>query len=191
MLDVPTDRAGRAAARLRGARATSPAASRSTRAEIDQERGVVIEEWRGRLGAGTRMQEPQIEALFGDVAVRRPPADRHAGDPQVVPGAAAARLLSRPLPRRPDGGDRRRRHRCRRTIERLIARALRRHAARRRRAPRPLSRSRRIRRRGTCRVVRSRGAGLVGDGHPQAAAAGARAPSPTTGGRWCGRWSTR
>ena len=34
-------------------------------AEVDKERGVVIEEWRGRLGAGTRMQQPQIEAIFG------------------------------------------------------------------------------------------------------------------------------
>jgi len=33
--------------------------------EIDKERGVVIEEWRGRLGAGTRMQQPQMAALFG------------------------------------------------------------------------------------------------------------------------------
>jgi hypothetical protein len=33
--------------------------------EVDKERGVVIEEWRGRLGAGTRMQQPQIEAIFG------------------------------------------------------------------------------------------------------------------------------
>lgn len=34
-------------------------------AEVDRERGVVIEEWRGRLGAGTRMLEPQLRALFG------------------------------------------------------------------------------------------------------------------------------
>src|SRR5687767_4573370 len=33
--------------------------------EIDRERGVVLEEWRGRLGAGTCMQEPQLNALFG------------------------------------------------------------------------------------------------------------------------------
>jgi zinc protease len=34
--------------------------------EIDSERGVVIEEWRGRQGAGTRMEAAQMRALFGD-----------------------------------------------------------------------------------------------------------------------------
>ena len=34
--------------------------------EIDRERGVVIEEWRGRQGAGTRMEAAQMRALFGD-----------------------------------------------------------------------------------------------------------------------------
>ena len=34
--------------------------------EIDRERGVVVEEWRGRQGAGTRMQAAEMEAVFGD-----------------------------------------------------------------------------------------------------------------------------
>jgi zinc protease len=34
-------------------------------AEIDRERGVVIEEWRGRQGAGTRMQAAQMSAMYG------------------------------------------------------------------------------------------------------------------------------
>jgi zinc protease len=65
MLDVPTDRPGTL---TRGFEALSDFAGGVTldTAEIDRERGVVIEEWRGRLGAGTRMQEPQLEALFGD-----------------------------------------------------------------------------------------------------------------------------
>jgi zinc protease len=65
MLDVPTDRAG---ALARGMEALSDFAGGATLTdkEIDKERGVVIEEWRGRLGAGTRMQEPQMAALFGD-----------------------------------------------------------------------------------------------------------------------------
>ena len=64
MLNVPTDRAG---ALTRGFEALSDFAGGITLdpAEIDKERGVVIEEWRGRLGASTRMQEPQLRALFG------------------------------------------------------------------------------------------------------------------------------
>jgi zinc protease len=65
MLDVPTDRPGTL---VRGFEALGDFAGGMTldAAEIDRERGVVIEEWRGRLGAGTRMQEPQLKALFGD-----------------------------------------------------------------------------------------------------------------------------
>jgi zinc protease len=64
MLDVPTDRPG---ALARGFEALGDFAGGVSLepAEIDKERGVVLEEWRGRLGAGTRMQEPQITALFG------------------------------------------------------------------------------------------------------------------------------
>jgi zinc protease len=64
MLDVPTDRAN---ALERGMDALSDFAGGMTLdpKEVDKERGVVIEEWRGRLGAGTRMQQPQIEAIFG------------------------------------------------------------------------------------------------------------------------------
>ena len=32
--------------------------------EIDQERGVVVEEWRGGLGAGSRLRDQQIPVLF-------------------------------------------------------------------------------------------------------------------------------
>lgn len=65
MLEVPTDRDGIVA---RGLEALSDfAGSISLDAdEIDRERGVVIEEWRGRQGAGTRMQAAQMEALLGD-----------------------------------------------------------------------------------------------------------------------------
>ena len=64
MLDVPTEKPG---VLERGFEALSDFAGGLTLdpAEIDRERGVVIEEWRGRLGAGTRMQEPQLKALFG------------------------------------------------------------------------------------------------------------------------------
>jgi zinc protease len=64
MLDVPTDRPN---SLQRGFDALSDFAGGMTldAAEVEKERGVVIEEWRGRLGAGTRMQQPQIEAIFG------------------------------------------------------------------------------------------------------------------------------
>jgi zinc protease len=64
MLNVPTDRPG---VLTRGLEVMSDFAGGVTLdpAEIDKERGVVIEEWRGRLGAATRMQEPQLRALFG------------------------------------------------------------------------------------------------------------------------------
>jgi zinc protease len=65
MLDVPTDRDGVV---VRGLEALSDFAGGVTLdpAEIDRERGVVIEEWRGRQGAGSRMQAAQMEAIFGE-----------------------------------------------------------------------------------------------------------------------------
>ena len=64
MLDVPTDRQG---VLPRGIEALGDFAGGITLdpKEVDKERGVVLEEWRGSLGAGTRMQEPQIRAMFG------------------------------------------------------------------------------------------------------------------------------
>lgn len=64
MLDVPTGRPG---ALGRGFEALSDFAGGITldEQEIDRERGVVIEEWRGRLGAATRMQAAQVAGLFG------------------------------------------------------------------------------------------------------------------------------
>ena len=82
MLDVPTDRAGLRRARLDGAAAISPAACRSCPTKIEKERGVVIEEWRGRLGAGSRLTDKQLPVILPGLALRRAAADRHAGDPQ-------------------------------------------------------------------------------------------------------------
>ena len=64
MLEVPSDRPG---VLQRGLDALGDFAGGITldAQEIDKERGVVLEEWRGRLGAGTRMQEPQFRAFFG------------------------------------------------------------------------------------------------------------------------------
>ena len=33
-------------------------------AEIEKERGVVLEEWRGRLGAGSRLTDKQLPVIF-------------------------------------------------------------------------------------------------------------------------------
>src|SRR5688500_428349 len=64
MLEVPTDREE---ILVRGLDALSDfAAGISLEAsEIDRERGVVIEEWRGRQGAATRMEAVQMRALYG------------------------------------------------------------------------------------------------------------------------------
>ena len=64
MLNVPVDKAG---ALTRAFEAMSDFAGGVTLdgAEIDKERGVVLEEWRGRLGASERMMQPQINALLG------------------------------------------------------------------------------------------------------------------------------
>jgi zinc protease len=57
--------------------------------QIDKERGVVIEEWRGRLGAGTRIQQQQLPVLYygSRYAVRLP-----IGKPEIIRAAPAARL---------------------------------------------------------------------------------------------------
>src|SRR6478672_4786700 len=63
MLDVPTDKpeivekAVTALADFAGGLSLDPS-------EIDKERGVVIEEWRGGLGAGSRVRDKQIPVLF-------------------------------------------------------------------------------------------------------------------------------
>ena len=88
MLDVPAERAG---VLDRGFEALSDFAGGMTLdpAEIDRERGVVIEEWRGRLGAGTRMQEPQLKAMFGDSRyINRLPI----GTPEILKSFPAQRL---------------------------------------------------------------------------------------------------
>lgn len=80
MLDVPTDHEGAVG---RGLDALSDFAGGATLApaEIDRERGVVIEEWRGRQGAATRMLQPQVDALFGDSKyARRQPI----GTPDII-----------------------------------------------------------------------------------------------------------
>ena len=58
-------------------------------AEIDKERGVVVEEWRGGLGAGSRIRDKQVPLLFhrSRYAERLP-----IGKPDVIRNAPAERL---------------------------------------------------------------------------------------------------
>jgi zinc protease len=57
--------------------------------EVERERGVVIEEWRGRLGAGTRIRDQQTPILFaGSRYAERMPI----GDPDVIRSAPVARI---------------------------------------------------------------------------------------------------
>jgi zinc protease len=88
MLDVPTDREGLLD---RGFVALSDFAGAMTLdpKEIDRERGVVIEEWRGRQGAGARMQVVHGKALYGasKYAERLP-----IGTPEVLKSFTPQRL---------------------------------------------------------------------------------------------------
>jgi zinc protease len=88
MLELPTDREG---ILTRGLEALSDFAGGISLepAEIDRERGVVIEEWRGRQGAATRMEAAQMQALFGPSRY----ADRlPIGLPEVLKSFPAERL---------------------------------------------------------------------------------------------------
>jgi zinc protease len=88
MLDVPTDRPGivdRAMLVLHdfaGGMLLDPE-------EIDRERGVVLEEWRGRLGAGSRITDQQLPVLLqGSRYAERLPIGR----PEVLKGFPPQRL---------------------------------------------------------------------------------------------------
>ncbi len=88
MFDVPTDKpevvekALTALADVAGGLALTPQ-------EIDKERGVVVEEWRGGLGAGSRIRDKQFPILFHQsrYAERLP-----IGKPEILRSAPAARL---------------------------------------------------------------------------------------------------
>src|SRR4051812_44040320 len=88
MFDVPTDnravieKALTALADVAGGLSLDPK-------EIDKERGVVIEEWRGGLGAGSRIRDKQFPVLFHEsrYAERLP-----IGKPEVLRTAPPERL---------------------------------------------------------------------------------------------------
>ena len=88
MLDLPTDNADvvshglTALADFAGGLSLIPE-------EVEKERGVVIEEWRGGLGAGSRIRDKQFPALFFQSRY----ADRlPIGKPDIIRSAPVARL---------------------------------------------------------------------------------------------------
>jgi zinc protease len=88
MLDVPADREGYVD---RGLLALHDFANGILLlpAEVDKERGVVLEEWRGRLGAGSRLTDKQLPVLLhGSRYAERLPI----GTPEIIQNAPAERL---------------------------------------------------------------------------------------------------
>jgi zinc protease len=89
MLDVPTDKPGYVD---RGLLALHDFAAGMLLLpdEIEKERGVVIEEWRGRLGAGSRLTDKQLPILFAKSRY----ADRlPIGTPEILKSFPRQRLL--------------------------------------------------------------------------------------------------
>jgi len=88
MLDVPTDKA-EIVEKAVTALADFAGGLSLTQTEVDKERGVVIEEWRGGLGASSRIRDKQLPILFKDsrYAERLP-----IGKPDIIRNAPVARL---------------------------------------------------------------------------------------------------
>src|SRR5437764_5195102 len=88
MLDLPTDQGDVVA---KGLLALADFAGGLTldQKEVDKERGVVIEEWRGGLGAGSRIRDKEIPIIF----YKSRYADRlPIGKPEIIRNAPAAKL---------------------------------------------------------------------------------------------------
>src|SRR5712671_1093556 len=88
MLDLPTDQ-GEVVAKGLTALADFAGGVTFDPKEVEKERGVVIEEWRGGLGAGSRIRDKQFPILFHDsrYAERLP-----IGKPEIIRNAPVARL---------------------------------------------------------------------------------------------------
>lgn len=90
MLEVPTDREGYVDKGLLALRDFAAGISLLP-AEVDKERGVVLEEWRGRLGASSRITDQQLPVLLqGSRYADRLPI----GTPEVIKGAPRERLAA-------------------------------------------------------------------------------------------------
>src|SRR5690349_3277871 len=88
MLDVPSDKP-EVVEKAVTALADFAGGLSLTKEEVDKERGVVIEEWRGGLGAGSRIRDKQLPVLFyqSRYAERLP-----IGKPDIIRSAPAERL---------------------------------------------------------------------------------------------------
>src|SRR5947207_2440232 len=88
MLDVPSDKP-EVVEKAVTALADFAGGLSLTKEEVDKERGVVIEEWRGGLGAGSRIRDKQFPVLFyrSRYAERLP-----IGKPEIIRNAPVARL---------------------------------------------------------------------------------------------------
>jgi hypothetical protein len=80
-------------------------------ADIDKERGIVLEELRLGKGAGDRMQTSADAEDLQRLALRRAPADRQGRHAAQLQAGRPAPLLPRLVPARPDGRGGGRRHR--------------------------------------------------------------------------------
>ena len=90
MLEIPTDRAGYVDKGLTVLQDFAGGLSLLP-AEIEKERGVVLEEWRGRLGAGSRLTDKQLPVIFqGSRYADRLPI----GLPEILRTAPRERLLA-------------------------------------------------------------------------------------------------
>jgi len=88
MLELPTDQ-GEVVAKGLTALADFAGGLTFDPTEVDKERGVVIEEWRGGLGAGSRIRDKQIPIIFYNSRY----ADRlPIGKPEIIRNAPVARL---------------------------------------------------------------------------------------------------
>ncbi len=90
MLDIPTDRPGYVDKGMLVLHDFAAGLSLLP-AEIEKERGVVLEEWRGRLGAGSRLTDIQLPIIFqGSKYADRLPI----GLPEVLKNAPREKLLA-------------------------------------------------------------------------------------------------
>ena len=90
MLELPTDREGYIDRGMLVLRDFAAGISLLP-AEVEKERGVVLEEWRGRLGAGSRLTDKQLPVIFqGSRYAERLPI----GLPEVLKNAPRERLLA-------------------------------------------------------------------------------------------------
>src|SRR6478735_8856067 len=90
MLEIPTDRAGYVDKGLTVLQDFAGGLSLLPE-EIEKERGVVLEEWRGRLGAGSRLTDKQLPVIFqGSRYAERLPI----GLPEILKNAPRERLVA-------------------------------------------------------------------------------------------------